>query len=689
VSAKKALDYAVIAVVTVVQIVVWLKGGVLFGGDQAFFLDSFVPPSNYLISIEYAIERSYPFLLGPINAVPSIWYDGLAFVFDSLRWHYSEYVLFSLLFFMGSLFTFKLVEVTSPIRLSSLKLRIPTLVLSTVAFMDNWGLYFANYQQMEPNFPLPGVVVLSQLNYVFLPVMVYFILKLFSSQSLVDKLSYLGLLVVVFAVSGGLGNIAYLVQLFGVVLLASVGFLIIYKRRENLAFAITLPAVFLASNVYWMFSVLSFVNQTLSSESFVSGSFGILNSTSKPFPLVFSTLYNPPSYLYFIALVALLGLGMYLARKSKFVIMWFLIYIAVTTFYAGTKSPFGAQVEYLFFKVPYFVDIRTEPWALGWVQGFFFSLIVSSLVPLLVDEVKWNWAKLIAPLAVLSVLIFSIAPSAYGVHYSSIHPPQQFVEAVDYLNSQPGEFNVIALPQSFTWMTTTWYEGNNILVFSLSHPVFVGGHYGNANDYESYAFSEICDALQVYNQPNDMLLYNLFYVMGIKYVFLQGDATLGPNVSTILSELMNYEQHGLLKLVGDFPPCYVFEVNYVRPSLFYGSNYSNFSLSFLSSNNVSNYLFPLKYKEINPSEYVVYNNGSFKYVFFNYAYNDLWLANASHFQFLYGNGYVVNGKGLVVKNEEYLTQGKYYAIMAITLFVGVALALTKFTPWARRGKLKA
>jgi len=340
--------------------------------------------------------------------------------------------------------------------------------------------------------------------------------------------------------------------------------------------------------------------------------------------------------------------------------------------------------------VPYLIDFRTPWYAFSFYQQFLYSVLISLGLFSIITRVKR-----FIPLFIIIFLLIDLIipfPIVSGNMENRVYFPEYFLNTVNYLNSQEGNFNVLLLPESPTWFSSSWYVGNNVFIYFSKHQVFFGGLYDSQNSWLRNAYSLICTTIYEGNVSRYMLIYNLFYLLNVKYIVFQGDFKSSPlvhfdiNSSEMLRGLNEFQEEGILTLVRNFSPYYVYRVNINSSNILVGNSLPNSSIQWLSENNVSEYLHPFySYKFVNPVEIKIWNLHD-KYLFFVYSYDKIWrLNNEVPSKLFYGNLYEVNGSSMIVSS----IQGKnFLRLIFITAYSIFLILYYPFLYYTLRKHLK-
>lgn len=471
--------YIIILTSITTQTILWLKGGIWYGGDQNFIIFPSSSDQMYINTIIFGISN-YPFLAGPTIATSFFWFWGLISIFNKIPFTYSEYLFLIFIYFIGSVYIYKLISEVILTETSKYEKIFISLVISII-YMSNWGIYFADSQSSGITFlTIPFI-------YNLLSPTIYYIIKSFYENNYINKLRYYGILIILFMMLGSTSNIYNFGEIIGIVVIVSLGYLVIYRRITNILNFLFIISIFFISNSFWILSVIPSVNSTLSSSEFLKISYEYFIGNARPFNYVFFGFYNYSNswVVNLIASMIIVSIPFLFIHKNKHLLFWDIIYFIITTLYAGVDSPFGSVYKYLFLHVPYFVEFRTLVVAFGWLQGFVLSIIVTIGIfytyKLLIsksnisNKIHRNMSRIVISSGLLTIVIISVLPVIIGENYDSIHIPEYFIETVNYINSQKGYFNVLALPETNLWMKTSWYYGNNLLIWFLDKPVFVWG----------------------------------------------------------------------------------------------------------------------------------------------------------------------------------------------------------------------
>jgi hypothetical protein len=671
---RTSYEYFILLGYVVIQTIVWLKFNVWYWGDQNFAIAPAFSTAIYRDYIFYGLSN-YPFLSGPALAPNQIWYYGLILLAYELPFPISQYALVVFLFYIGASYILKIVKYiivgSNYFEESAFRRVVFTLVIG-IAYMVNWGVLYGN-----------GPGLYEQLFvYNLMPPLIYYVIRLLKTKDILQKLLFFGIITLLSSIIGGIASTSLIGETFGFITLLTIGYYFLYRNKINIIFAAAIPVLFLLSNAYWIAISLPAVSSAVSGNYFLKVSYQYFVGNARPWNYVFLGLYDYSSkyILNTFILIILVSLAFLLINVKgqegkRHLILWDILYFIVSTFYAGIDSPFGNAYSYLFLHVPYFVEFRTLTVAFGWIQGLIFSVIVPVGIIYLSRYVKRGYLKKALLFGFLLLVLVSNYQIVEGTVWSTINVPQYFTKTVTYINSIEGNFNVLAIPETHLWMYTKWYTGVNLLVWGSSKPVFEGGGYDYANPELDTIYHKLDNYLYNYNKSAEIILYNLFYLTNIKYIILQGDA-LGYNITNYIHSLQQYQKDGLLRLVANLSPYYIYKVNNINSSLFLGTNYNLSNLNF--TENISEYLKPLLPKEINPSNYEL-TGVKYKYIVFLYAYNPDWIGEntKSHFQFLYANAFEVNSTNVKIINLAFYDQIKSYMILAITLFVAIIMILSE------------
>lgn len=679
----KYICYIIIVISISTQTILWLKGGIWYGGDQNFIIFPGSSDQEYINAIIFGISN-YPFLTGPTIATSFFWFWGIVSVFNKIPFIYSEYLFIILLFFIGSVYMYKLITEIILVNMTKHERILISLVLS-IMYMSNWGIYFADSQSSGITFLTTPFI------YNLLSPSIYYIIKSFYEYSYINKLKYYGILIILFMILGGTSNIYNFGEVAGIIVIISLGYLILYRRKSNILNLLSIISIFFISNLYWLFLVIPSVNTSLGSTEFLKISYQYFIGNARPFNYVFFGFYNyTESWLVnLMASLILISIPFLFIHKNKHLLFWDIIYFIITTLYAGIDSPFGSIYKYLFLHVSYFVEFRTLVIAFGWLQGFVLSIIVPIGIFYIYRSftsnrnIKTNKTirNIMFSLIFISITIISVFPVIIGENYDSIHVPQYFINTVNYINSQKGNFNVLALPETNLWMRTNWYYGNNLLIWFLNKPVFVGGSYDYSNQQLQNFYGLLSLYLYKFNSSHILAVYNLLYLLNVKYIILQGDAQ-GYNITQYLISLNQYAEHDILSLVENYSSYYIYRVN-INSSIILASNSSivtNLNTSILCRYNLSAILRPVSFDEINPSIYIVNNKDQYRYIVFLYSYNGLWKTNPSttHEKFYFANLFTTNGNSNIkIINYAYYIEIMQYMRMSLIVAISLILLFNK------------
>ncbi|BFH72181.1 hypothetical protein SJAV_01250 [Sulfurisphaera javensis] len=635
----------------------WYRGLPIYAGDQGILLANGVNV-NYLIQGVLTAYTNYPY--GFVPVVPSTAWVNLIFVPFSFLGNLGEEVLSTILTIIGSVFLFKL-ALRYYSYLSSL--------LSLIIYLTNWYIY-------EGFIEAPYIFWSQTIIYFLLPLLTYY-LMLYGENEISNKVGFPIVTVIItylLASSGEIFPIAWL----GFTLLT------IYFLRKRIFHAILIILFYTVSQLYWVLPYASvqiphFSNITNSSlaEIIHESSTPLIESFSSLMPSVTPISYN----LLFIVLVSFIVLLSFIFAKNKDLKFFSLLLIIIVGFDSVIYTPFYPLVKEAVLTNGFFAVLRTTQFATETFAGLFLSLLIPSVIPN-------KYRREVFALLLLIFIIFNF-PVASGSLSERISVPNYYLELIQYLNSQQGDFTIAVFPTvCYGWYSTSWYYGNNIYLYYSKHPVIVGGIYSGYYFYSDYYklnyllyFINLSDPAF---KGSIVVITNILYLLNVKYIVIEGDA--GTNISFIrilylpikpyITNLnLLGEKYHLFQFVKAFGPLYLYKVNLNSSYVFY-TNVDNISIT---SMNLTQVLKPAEYKWISNTEIQV-SPSSYKYVFLTFAYSPFWRSNfgepknVSNF-----NLYYTGGKGIVIYDT---LQGKLmvddaYALVSILMPIGIGFVLDK------------
>lgn len=639
--------------------VLWYRGLPIYAGDQGILLANGVN-INYLIQGVITAYTNYPYGFVPVDS-STAWVN-LIFVPFSLLGNFGEEILSTLLAIIGTSYLFKLA-----LRYYSY---LPSL-FSLIIYLTNWYIY-------EGFIEAPSIFWSQTFTYFLLPVAIYYLI-FYGEKEVSSKVGF-SIITVIFvyllASSGEIFPIAWL----GFTLLT------LYYLRKRIFHGILIVLLYTITQLYWVLPTASvqiphFSNNTISNSSLTE----IIHESSTPLVESFSSLMpsvTPYSYnLLFTLFISFIVLLSFILAKNKDLKFFSLLLIIIVGFDSVIYTPFYPLVKEAVLSNGFFAVLRTTQFATATFAGVFLSLVVPSVI---VDKYR----KQLFALLLLFFIIFNL-PVADGSLSDRLSVPNYYLQLIEYLNSQQGEFSIAVFPTvCYGWYSTSWYYGNNIYLYYSIHPVIVGGIYSGAyfySDYYRLNYLIYFINFSTSTCKGDLdVIENILYLLNVKYIIIEGDAQsnfsfihllylpVKPYISN-LNEIA--EKYHIVQFVKSFGPLYLYKVN-LNSSYVYYSKVNNISVT---SMNLSKVLIPANYKWISNTEIRV-PNSSYRYVLLAFAYSPYWNSsvgepkNASNF-----NLYYTGGREIIIYDtlQSSLVRDNLYAVISIILPIGLGLLIDR------------
>ncbi|BAB65901.1 hypothetical protein [Sulfurisphaera tokodaii] len=592
----KRIDLIFPIILSIIINYLWYRGLPIYAGDQGIFIGNGVKPDYLINPVLYAFTN-YPYGFVPSEGGTS-WVNLIFLPFVPLG-NLGEEVFSTILSAIGSIYLFKL---------SSRYYSLFPSILAAFLYLTNWFIFIGFIE-------MPYIFWNITFIYFFLPLIVYYSLLLgegktsfFKAYPIITVLTAYCL-----ASSGEIFPIAWL----GFVLL--IGY---YLRNKVIQFIIIVLS-FTISQFYWIFSFASYIIPKLQNITNASTTLVLHLSSSPLYASVSSYLPSVTPvginfiFLIIMSFISLLALLLNRHGDIKYLSLLWLIILGFDSI-----SPWSPIEKFLVSHYAFFAVLRTTQFATAPFAGFLFSIIIPSLIK------KYNMALLI-----LLLILFSIfnLPILSGQLANRVDTPSYFLQAINYLNHQQGDFTILVFPTvQYGWYSTTWYYGNNIYLYYSTHPILIGGIYSGAYFYyDYYKLNFLLYNLNISNRGEMTEIYNFLLLFNAKYIIIEGDAHSNISFISLLYlpvkpyiQNLNYLQKlGWVSLVKTYGPLYIYKVN-LNSSYAYYTNISSLPLN----ENLSQILIPAKINWISPTEFEVPSYNS-KYVLITFAYSPYWVSN--------------------------------------------------------------
>jgi len=649
---RRSSNYIIPLVLSVSINYLWYRGLPIYGGDQLEILAKGINPFYLINPVLYAYTN-YPY--GFIPTVAGTSWTLLILLPFAFFGNLSEEIFSTVLSFIGSYYVLKIAENYHPSRLASF--------FSAFLYLTNWFIFVGNVE-------MPFIYWNIMETYFLLPVVTYYSLRFYQS-----KISFTKTYPIITVISSYLLFISG--EIFPIVWLGLVLVFGYFFRHKILHFLLILLS-FTIPQFYWIFSFASSIIPQY--EPLKNQSIAIVNFFSSA-PLIYSTSSYISSvipysenviFLVILGFVSILSLIFTKGDLRFFSVLWLII----LGFDSSIYTPWYGLVNYAVSHYAFFALFRTTLFATSPFAGLFFSLIVPSLIR----------GKYKTGIFLMLLLLFSILnlPVMSGSLANRVNPPPYFLELVNYLNSQKGEFTIAVFPTVLHgWYSTSWYYGDEIYVDYSIHPVIIGGTASGVYFYQYYfKLNYLLYFFNLSNQGYVTYIQNLFTLLNVKYIIIEGDAQSNITFINLLYlpikpylqnlELLSENYH-MVSFVKQFGPLYLYKVN-LNTSYAY---YTNTSKIDVNAQNLSAVLKPAPIHFISPTEVLVPPSSS-KYVLVTFAYSPYWVSNistptnSSNF-----NLYQVNGGGIVIHDalQGELVKDDVYALLSITFPIIISLIL--------------
>lgn len=500
-------------------------------------------------------------------------------------------------------------------------------IFSGFAALSVFSLYF--YPGAGPSYNAIGVFLPSSVLFIYL------LYQLVANTPRRHMASYFNVHVLIFlsviSLSGllAIGGYAFDVQDMIIILIAMLFFVSFARQgvRKRLLFifaAILLLSVMI--NMSLFVSTLVFEHE-VGSQYINSGSLGILEGSNQQNLLSALQIHNSNPYYQFeevslliLSLISILFIMKNVKKHSAVLVLSLFISLFIVIFlYANFAPPFGAVFSFLLNNFNVLLIFRYSESSFNSIILFLFSTLSSlgiayvlSCISRLKNKTIMNRLLVVAFIALIVIVIgirvyyIDYVPGAVPV---GLVIPSHVYQVVGYINSQSGNFNVAALPQSspyYHW--DSWYQGTDIYSYLLRNPVFTGA-YNRVNElFFPSILNEYNNITEVFdnNIGNSYNIAKAFGVLGIRYIIVEGDSV--GSASQIFSYKSIYSN--LNRSYG-----ISFVKRYGNTSIYYNSFYNPLVYP-ANIKNVGNlgihYVFEDIYdNSFNITNYAVYSSGTF------------------------------------------------------------------------------
>ncbi|OJT94525.1 MAG: hypothetical protein JJ59_00140 [Candidatus Micrarchaeum sp. AZ1] len=217
-------------------------------------------------------------------------------------------------------------------------------------------------------------------------------------------------------------------------------------------------------------------------------------------------------------------------KKTKVILALLISFLVITFFYNTIAKPFGSLYTSLVnsFKALYSARYGGEfvP-----MLGFIFAVLFANSIGSLINKFnKRFFTILICLIAIIIILptiyYIDIFPYTNYSYYTQI--PTHVYKLSDYINANVSTYNVAMLPSAAGFQfLASWYTGTDIYSYLINAPVFTGGYVAQTEIFypiTKYYFDTLTNNIDNSKINNKKYISNLFGVIGIKYIIIQGNA---------------------------------------------------------------------------------------------------------------------------------------------------------------------
>ncbi|MCL5238906.1 MAG: hypothetical protein M1286_00315 [Candidatus Marsarchaeota archaeon] len=242
--------------------------------------------------------------------------------------------------------------------------------------------------------------------------------------------------------------------------------------------------------------------------------------------------------------------------SNRIVIAFLTTYLLFIGIANTTNGPFGTLWSLLATHLPYLVVFRVPYVSTHYVFLFLISVLFGIGSAKVIETGRYmkygaiGLSLLILMVVALVIYQFGVLPAAGAFR---VQIPNYVLNISAYVNKNVSGFAAATLPVDAPYQFTTWYSGPNVYSAFIAAPFYTGGfvYYGIPflMPVSALTFGNL--GYQLANSElNGTAISNLLDAFGIKYIIVQGDATVysdviktyGPafNLSTIAYNLNSY-----------------------------------------------------------------------------------------------------------------------------------------------------
>ena len=406
--------------------------------------------------------------------------------------------------------------------------------------------------------------------------------------------------------------------------------LVAFSSKKKKVFFIFLAVLLLAIAINAsMYSTAALFTGKVGNQFFNSGSIAIIHDYNYQNIFTSLQLYAQTNYLYeyyelsyFILAIASLFFAIEAKEREKkaMVISVFVAFFFILLIWDNFSPPFGAVFSFLINHIKELLVFRYSGSSLYYLVQFAYAFLAgigSGFLYGKISVIAKDQTSRKVVLSVFSIFVISLilVVAYYGEYnsyktYSGITIPQHVDKIAAYINSHNGYFNVAALPvQAPFYHFDTWYKGTDIYSYLVDKSVFPGGYNSQNELFFPSSYGEYFGAASSEQNPvpknYSSAFQNIFGVLGIRYVIVQGDSIVGTTGFSANAMVDNLDNDTEMKMVFSSGPSKVYESSNYVP-LVYASN-----LDIIQSNTTSGIYAAISNSSFEIQNYSVYDPASF------------------------------------------------------------------------------
>ena len=303
---------------------------------------------------------------------------------------------------------------------------------------------------------------------------------------------------------------------------------------------------------------------------------------------IYAALLAISIFLFTIAVILLLN------KNSRFIFAILTMLIILSILSITYAPPFGKVFLFLSGIMNKLHVNFLYVFGLYWITDDLILIFVTLLFPIAIllvyDKIKMD--KLYKFVFIFLVLILIsgyfyiefFVPYTYGLPYTNSYYklstliPKHVFQIADFINSRPGTFSVMTLPQEAQGVYAgqqldTWYIGPDIYTALIHGTVYAGcGGATYASFFYAESGFEFCNANSKIDNTviKNTSITNTLGIFGVKYIIVQGDAINTSNVTFIAAP--NFTYATILRNLNDSRHI-TFIRRYANSSVYENNNY--------------------------------------------------------------------------------------------------------------------